>query len=343
LEPKRPIVLIAEPGREEEAAMRLGRIGFDQVVGYLDGGPQRLTERPDLTRSTERLTPAELAVELASPTPPLVLDVRTAGERHTARIVGSLHMPLNRLPTHLDDFPRHRRLVMHCASGYRSSIAASLLEQHGLTQLADLAGGIVAWDIAGLETVTPATAPAPYTLDDFVQELRHITAATHDPQVIMRRVSPLAQRLAVAKDWLQPAHYLCDQEQGFGVHLLHEEADHTLAVFAIAWLPERGAPPHNHGTWAVVAGVDGVETNTFWKRLDDGSRPGYAEISSNGEKIFGPGEVVAFLPHDIHSVTNNTQAVTVSLHVYGKHLNYTGRSQFDVAAKTETPFLIRHD
>jgi predicted metal-dependent enzyme (double-stranded beta helix superfamily) len=144
-------------------------------------------------------------------------------------------------------------------------------------------------------------------------------------------------------DWLQADHYLCDEEQGFGVHLLHEEADHRLAVFAIAWLPGRGAPPHNHGTWAVVAGVDGPETNTFWKRLDDGSQPGYAEIAWNGEKVFGPGEVVAFLPHEIHSVTNETQAVTVSLHVYGKHLNYTGRSQFDGAAKTETPFLIRHD
>jgi predicted metal-dependent enzyme (double-stranded beta helix superfamily) len=127
------------------------------------------------------------------------------------------------------------------------------------------------------------------------------------------------------------------------VHLLHEEADHSLAVFAIAWLPGRGAPPHNHGAWAVVAGVDGLETNTFWQRLDDGSRPGYAEISKNGEKVFGPGEVVAFLPHDIHSVTNETPAVTVSLHVYGKHLNYTARSQYDATARTETPFLIRHD
>jgi predicted metal-dependent enzyme (double-stranded beta helix superfamily) len=95
--------------------------------------------------------------------------------------------------------------------------------------------------------------------------------------------------------------------------------------------------------FVVVAGVDGKETNTFWKRLDDGSRPGYAESAWHGEKVFGPGEVVAFLPHDVHSVTNDTPAVTVSLHVYGKHLNYTGRSQFDPTANTETPFLIRHD
>jgi predicted metal-dependent enzyme (double-stranded beta helix superfamily) len=91
----------------------------------------------------------------------------------------------------------------------------------------------------------------------------------------------------------------------------------------------------------VVSGVDGLETNIFWKRVDDGTRPGYAEIQRNGEKLFSSGEVVAFLPHEIHSVVNETEAVTVSLHTYGKHLNYTGRSQFDPEASVEKPFLVK--
>jgi predicted metal-dependent enzyme (double-stranded beta helix superfamily) len=180
-----------------------------------------------------------------------------------------------------------------------------------------------------------------YTLAQFVEDLRAIAAHTPDPRQIIARLSPHVRRLAISTEWLRPQHAECDAEQGFGVHLLHEEADHTLAVFAIAWLPGRGAPPHNHGTWAVVAGVDGPEQNTFWKRLDDGSRPGYAEIISEGTRAFGPGEVVAFLPDDIHSVTNDTDQVTISLHVYGKHLNYTGRSQFDPERKTESPFLVK--
>jgi predicted metal-dependent enzyme (double-stranded beta helix superfamily) len=179
-----------------------------------------------------------------------------------------------------------------------------------------------------------------YTLVDFIQDLRIIAAETEDPHIIITRVSPLAQRVALEKDWLQKEHYTCDPTQGFGVHLLHEEEDHTLAVFAISWLPGRGAPPHNHGTWAVVAGVDGPEKNTFWKRLDDGAQPGYADVVWHGEKIFTAGETVAFLPHEIHSVTNETDAVTVSFHVYGRHLNYTGRSQFDPVAKTATPFIV---
>lgn len=170
---------------------------------------------------------------------------------------------------------------------------------------------------------------ATYDLKQFVDDLRTITGASRDPREIISRVRPLARDLALARTWLEPRHYRCDATQGFGAHVLHEEADHTLAVFAAAWLPGRGAPPHNHGTWAVVAGVDGYEKNTFWKRVDDGSRPGYAEIVTQGDKVFGPGEVVTFLPDSIHSVTNDTEVVTVSLHVYGTHVNYTTRLQFD--------------
>jgi predicted metal-dependent enzyme (double-stranded beta helix superfamily) len=184
-------------------------------------------------------------------------------------------------------------------------------------------------------------AIATYTLSHFIEDLRHITATTDDQQHIINQVTPLAQRLAMGKSWLEEHHYTCDEAQGFGVHVLHEEPDHTLAVFAISWLPGRGAPPHNHGTWAVVAGVDGLETNVFWKRLDDGSRPGYAEIKWNGEKVFSCGEVVAFVSHEIHSVINRTDAITVSLHIYGTHLNYTGRSQFDPETRTEKAFLVK--
>jgi predicted metal-dependent enzyme (double-stranded beta helix superfamily) len=170
------------------------------------------------------------------------------------------------------------------------------------------------------------TAP---TLEAFVKELRTITAGMQDPGEIAARVRPLVRELALAKTWLQPKHYACDPAQGFGVHVLHEEPDHTLFVIAAAWLPGRGVAPHNHGTWAVVAGVDGPERNAFWKRLDDGSRPGYAKITKVAEKDFGPGDVLTLLPDAIHSVRNDTAAVTVSLHVYGYNLNMSGRLQFD--------------
>ena len=188
-----------------------------------------------------------------------------------------------------------------------------------------------------MATVTTALA-------QYIESLRRITRDTTDPRDIIRRVTPLASELALAHErWVQRRYYTADPDQGFGIHLLHEEPDHTLAVMAIAWLPGRGAPPHNHGTWAIVAGVDGPETNVFWTRLDDGSRQGFAEIEKQASKVFAEGEVVSFLPESIHSVINDTDRVTLSLHTYGKNLNYTGRSQFDPLNKTETPFIVKYE
>ncbi len=179
-----------------------------------------------------------------------------------------------------------------------------------------------------------------YSLESYVDDLRDIAAQTHDDREIISKVRPLARRLALSRSWLTPQHYECNEEQGFGVHLLHEEPDHTLAVFAVSWLPGRGAPPHNHGTWAVVAGVDGPEANGFWERLDDGSREGHAELTRRAKKVFEDGEVVAMQPEHIHSVMNNSDRVTVSLHTYGMHVNHTTRSQYDVDNNLERPFKV---
>src|SRR6185312_171810 len=150
----RPIVIIAEPGREQEAALRLGRIGFDHVYGYLEGGMSALADRPDLVWPTERVTAVDIAQELSSPEPPLVLDIRTAREWQTQNIPGSLNIPLNHLPERIADLPRDRRIAVHCAGGYRSSIAASILHQHGFTDLQEMAGGIAAWNAAKLPTTS---------------------------------------------------------------------------------------------------------------------------------------------------------------------------------------------
>lgn len=146
----KPIVLVANPGREQEAATRLGRIGFDHIAGYLQDGVQSLEACPELMPGTERIAPAALAAELASPNPPLVVDVRAPKEYQSARINGSLNLPLNHLQERVDELPRNRRIIVQCAGGYRSSIAASILQQHTLDNLAELAGGFAAWQAANL-------------------------------------------------------------------------------------------------------------------------------------------------------------------------------------------------
>jgi hydroxyacylglutathione hydrolase len=154
LDRAKPIVLIAEPGREQEAALRLGRIGFDHVRGYLDGGMAALAERSDLVWPTERVTAAMVAEELAVADPPLVLDIRNPREWQSSHIPDSVNIPLNHLQERIDEVPRTRRIAIHCAGGYRSAIAASILHQYGITNLIEMAGGLAAWNAAKLPIVS---------------------------------------------------------------------------------------------------------------------------------------------------------------------------------------------
>jgi glyoxylase-like metal-dependent hydrolase (beta-lactamase superfamily II)/rhodanese-related sulfurtransferase len=141
----RPIAIVADPGTETESALRLGRIGFDHVIGYLAGGLESANGNNARIVSTERLGVDVAAARLASPTPPLAVDVRTAAERAEKRIAGSVHIPLNQLMDRMAEIPRDRPVLVYCAGGYRSAIAASLLQRAGYTDVSELAGGIGAW------------------------------------------------------------------------------------------------------------------------------------------------------------------------------------------------------
>ena len=182
-----------------------------------------------------------------------------------------------------------------------------------------------------------------YTLDAFVAELRSIAARGGSVHDTLKAVQPLAQRLAASDDLRRRCNRQCDPAQGFGFQLLHEEPDHNLAVAALSWLPGRGTPPHDHGTWGVVVGVEGDEVNTFWLRTDDRSQEGYAVLEKLSEKVFPPGAVIGLTPDIIHSVRNDGSEVSVSLHVYGRNINFTGRSQFDPERRTVVPWIVKQN
>ena len=136
------IVIIAAPGLEKESAIRLGRIGFDHIAGYLHEGLHSLKSRPDLTIVTERLSAPFAAELLSSPEPTLNIDVRALRERDQKFIAGSLGFPLNHLAENLEKLPKDRPILVYCAGGYRSSIAASLLQSRGFQSVKEIAGGI---------------------------------------------------------------------------------------------------------------------------------------------------------------------------------------------------------
>ncbi|MFJ7279861.1 rhodanese-like domain-containing protein [Kitasatospora sp. NPDC098663] len=146
LTPDSTIAIIAPQDRENEVVTRLARIGFDHIAGYLRNPAGALPALADDLTPASRLTADQLRTALDGEQPPTVLDVRTCGEREGGFVEGSLHIALAELPARLDEIPTDRPLVVHCAGGHRSSIAASLLRHHGHTDVSDLLGGYAAWD-----------------------------------------------------------------------------------------------------------------------------------------------------------------------------------------------------
>jgi hydroxyacylglutathione hydrolase len=145
-----PILVIAEEGGEEEAVMRLGRIGFDNVAGYLAGGMRALEKRPELAERTDRVTASALAEWLAGKRTdagarPTVLDVRSEAEYAAGHIPGSLNIPLPRLEDRFTEVPTAGPVVVHCEGGYRSAIGVSLVQKLGRQGVYDLVGGFKAW------------------------------------------------------------------------------------------------------------------------------------------------------------------------------------------------------
>jgi hydroxyacylglutathione hydrolase len=145
LTPDRPVVLVSEPGTELEAKVRLARVGFDRIGGALADPVRVLLEHPEIAEPSSRLTVAEFDARARDVDALQVVDVRNPGETTGGTIPGAENMPLPRLSERLAELDPARPTVAYCASGYRSSIAASVLAAAGFDDVSDLLGGYEAW------------------------------------------------------------------------------------------------------------------------------------------------------------------------------------------------------
>jgi rhodanese-related sulfurtransferase len=136
---KQPILLITEPGKEEEAIIRLSRVGYDFTIGYLEGGMNAWIQAGKETDQIQRIQPEAVQAQYAQN--PLIFDVRKRSEFDSEHIVNAINIPLNEINQHLAQFPKDRPFILHCAGGYRSMIAASMLKQRGWDQFVDVRGG----------------------------------------------------------------------------------------------------------------------------------------------------------------------------------------------------------
>lgn len=137
---KQEILLVTYPGKEEESIIRLSRVGYDHAIGYLEGGFDSWKDTGRETDVVERLTAAEFEQQQnRQPLP--VIDVRKTSEFNSEHLTDALNIPLNELSARMEEFPKDRSFILHCAGGYRSMIAASMLKQRGYEHFKDVVGG----------------------------------------------------------------------------------------------------------------------------------------------------------------------------------------------------------
>ena len=156
---RQEMLLITDPGREEECIIRLSRVGYDNTLGYLEGGFDAWEKAGKEIDSVQRISAADLEKMIATDKP-IVIDIRKKSEYDSEHIVDAINIPLNQINEHLAQFPKNKPFVLHCAGGYRSMIAASILKQRGWNDFSDVEGGfteIAKTSIRKTDYVCPTT------------------------------------------------------------------------------------------------------------------------------------------------------------------------------------------
>ena len=157
---QQPILLVAPEGKIEEAITRLSRVGFDNAIGYLRGGYEAWQADGKEIDTLKSIPATELAEIQAKKTNTPILDVRKESEYMSEHVQGAENAPLSTLNNHLASLPKEETFYVHCAGGYRSVIASSILKAKGIHNLVDVAGGFKAIRATSLPTtdfVCPST------------------------------------------------------------------------------------------------------------------------------------------------------------------------------------------
>jgi glyoxylase-like metal-dependent hydrolase (beta-lactamase superfamily II)/rhodanese-related sulfurtransferase len=154
------ILVVAAEGREEETIKRLARVGYDRVLGYLEGGfASWLAEKRDVD-TIKRINADELAAICTANPQATILDVRKKSENYSERLPNAINLPLDDISHSFSELPEAETLYIHCAGGYRSMIFASILKSRGVHNLVDVRGGFGAIKNAGLQEVTAYMCPS---------------------------------------------------------------------------------------------------------------------------------------------------------------------------------------
>tara|TARA_B100001142_G_scaffold58660_3_gene57444 strand:+ start:510 stop:2015 length:1506 start_codon:yes stop_codon:yes gene_type:complete len=135
------ILIVTEKSREEETIRRLSRVGYDNVLGFIEGGYNAWKQSNKQTDTVESIDAEEFANRISEDPNSVILDVRKDGEYRSERMMYSNHIPLDDINTRFSDLPEGDPIYIHCAGGYRSMIFSSILKKRGIHNIVDIKGG----------------------------------------------------------------------------------------------------------------------------------------------------------------------------------------------------------
>lgn len=186
------------------------------------------------------------------------------------------------------------------------------------------------------------TSGAGYDLDEFVGDVERLLDRRPSVPVTIKEVSSLVRRLIAADGgWLDPAHRRPIADS-YARYLLHRDRQNRFVVLSLVWQPGQSTPVHDHSSWGVMGIMEGALEEVGYERLDDGARPGHAELRERKGQMVGQGSVSYVLPpyEEIHRIGNPTAGHALSLHVYGRDLDEV--NVFDPISHKVSPMRIKY-
>jgi predicted metal-dependent enzyme (double-stranded beta helix superfamily) len=192
-----------------------------------------------------------------------------------------------------------------------------------------------------IETTSAALDTFTNNLDQIV---RKNTNGTVDAASIVAEATPYFEELLADMSWLDPK-FSEPAEGGIANYMLAKGVDDSWTVVSTVWWPDYGTPVHDHMIWGMVGVWMGVELERRYHRVDDGSRPGYAEMREIGVAHNRPGDVSGLVPpdDDYHVIHNTTDDPSYSIHIYGGSLDGVLRHSYDLETGEIKEFRSRYN
>jgi predicted metal-dependent enzyme (double-stranded beta helix superfamily) len=199
---------------------------------------------------------------------------------------------------------------------------------------------------AGIFPVTPAMSTAAqrspdYLLQDYVRDIGQVLTRRPALPVIVREVGQFTRQLCADDRWLEERHRVPGANH-YSRHLLHRDPQNRFMVLSLVWMPGQATPVHDHSCWGVMGVLDNSLEEVAFERLDDGTRPAFADVQEARSADVGAGSVSFLLPpyQEIHRIGNVSGKPTISVHVYGRDLDEV--NVFDQATGRVSPMRIKY-